>query len=91
MEADWAAGTPTHRYALPLESQKAFLGLEACIWSEHEDEATLDVYWTTMSLLGERLWSENATILAHGDAYPPGQVCRATNKTGCCPWQTSLG
>ena len=38
-----------------------------------------------MSLLGERLWSQNATILAHGDQYPPGMVCRTTNKTGCCP------
>jgi hypothetical protein len=72
-------------YDLPLESQKAFLGIEACIWTEHEDETTLDFYWTAMSLLGERLWTQNATILAHGDTYPPGQVCRTTNKTGCCP------
>ena len=72
-------------YDLPPESQKAFLGIEACIWTEHEDENTLDFYWTTMSLLGERLWTQNATILAQGDQYPPGMVCKATNKTGCCP------
>ena len=61
------------------------VGIEAAIWSEHEDENTLDKFWTTMSLLGERLWSQNATILAHGDEYPPGYVCPTTNKTGCCP------
>ena len=72
-------------YELPPESQKAFLGIEACLWTEHEDENTIDFYWTTMSLLGERLWSQNATILAHGDQYPPGHICKATNKTGCCP------
>eukprot|EP01043_Picozoa_sp_COSAG02_P078944 COSAG02_NODE_18023_length_965_cov_1.279446_2_plen_148_part_01 len=72
-------------YDLPLDSQKAFLGTEACLWTEHEDENTLDFYWTTMSLLGERLWSQNATILAHGDQYPPDFVCKATNTTGCCP------
>merc|ERR1719272_607283 len=72
-------------YDLPTESQKAFLGVEAAIWSEEEDENTLDKYWTTMSLLGERLWSQNKTILAHGDAYPPGAYCKATNKVGCCP------
>jgi hypothetical protein len=72
-------------YDLPAVSQEAFLGIEACIWSEHEDENTLDHYWTAMSMLGERLWTQNATIAAHGDEYPPGMVCKATNKTGCCP------
>ena len=28
-------------YDLPPDAQKAFLGIEACIWSEHEDENTL--------------------------------------------------
>jgi hypothetical protein len=81
----WRWALRVRLYDLPLESQKAFLGIEACIWTEHEDENTVDFYWTTMSLLGERLWSQNATILAHGDQYPPGKVCEATNTTGCCP------
>ena len=72
-------------YDLPLESQKAFLGVEGCIWSEEEDENSVDVYWTWLSLLGERLWTQKATMLKHGDEYPPGQVCGATNTPGCCP------
>jgi hexosaminidase len=72
-------------YDLPAEAQKGFLGIDACIWSEHEDEFTVDRYWFLLSVLGERLWTQNATITAHGDEYPPGQgVCQATNKTGCC-------
>jgi hexosaminidase len=71
-------------YDLPVEAQKGFLGIDACIWSEHEDEFTIDRYWFLLSVLGERLWTHNATIAAHGDEYPPGQICKATNKTGCC-------
>ena len=73
-------------YDLPLEDQKAFLGVEAAIWSEHEDENTFDKYWTNMALLGERLWSQNKTILAHGDTYPPNYICKQENATkpGCC-------
>ena len=38
-----------------------------------------------MSVLGERLWTHNATIARHGDEYSPGQgICAATNKSGCC-------
>jgi hypothetical protein len=59
-------------YDLPDEAQKGFLGIDACIWSEHEDEFTIDKYWRTLSLLGERLWTTNATIAAHGDDSPPG-------------------
>ena len=60
-------------YDLPTAAQKSFLGVDAAIWSEHEDEFTIDRYWWLMSLLGERLWTTNATIAAHGDDYPPGQ------------------
>ena len=60
-------------YDLPLEAQKAFLGIEACIWSEHEDENTLDKYWTNMALLGERLWSQNVSV--SGGPVLGGQFC----------------
>ena len=55
-------------YDLPPEQQEALLGVEACLWGEEQDDFTIDnQLWLRLSLLGERLWSTNATIAAHQD------------------------
>ena len=55
-------------YDLPPEQQEALLGVEACLWGEEQDDDTIDnQLWLRLSLLGERLWSTNATIAAHQD------------------------
>ena len=39
-----------------------------CMWGEEQDDFTIDnQLWLRLSLLGERLWSTNATIAAHQD------------------------
>ena len=46
---------------------------------------SIKAFARALRAVAEALWSQNATILAHGDQYPPGAICKATNKLGCCP------
>ena len=56
-------------YLLPEEQQGSFLGVEMCLWGEEEDDYTIDKQlWLRASLVGERIWSTNATIAAASDA-----------------------
>lgn len=56
-------------YYLPEEQQQALLGVEMCLWGEEEDDFTIDKQlWLRASIVGERIWSTNATITAASDA-----------------------